>query len=419
MTAKQPIAIAFALCATTLAAQGTLTLDEARSTALAYHPVATDKQLYEEAAGMRASNVRSQWLPQTQVTAQGTYQSEVTSFDLSALGISGPSISPDQYRAGLELRQTLIDPGTIGDQRRIELTKGAAQSAQADVDLLKVSQRVDELYGGILLQEANLRILLARREEIEARRKRVASAVRAGASLQSNEEVLRAEGLSTDQRIVEARTSLVQLTQSLSVLMGRAVDTTTVFTLPPPPSTGGEGLRPEYRLFQHQTEIASLQGDLVRHRNLPRLNLFADGYYGRPGFNFLNNDFRPYGIAGVALSWNIAGYYTQKRELGVAGIEQRLVADRRRQFEMQQRIDLGREEAEITKLDQLVALDEEIVRSKESIVRSASSQLENGTITAQDYLTYQNARDLAMLDMELHRIRAVMARIDHRRTQGL
>jgi outer membrane protein TolC len=267
-----------------------ITLDQARQAALAYHPTAADKQHYLEAAELRASNVRSQWLPQVKAVAQGTYQSEVTEFDLSALGFPAITISPDQYKAGFEVQQNLLDLGTTRDQRELELTKGAAQAAQADVDLLKVGQRVDEIYGNILLQQANLRILRSRALEIGARQERVASAVRNGMSLQSNEEVLRAEGLVTQQRIVEARTNLVQLTQALGVLMGQAVDTAVTFTLPEPPPTDAAGRRPELRLFELQENASGLQAAMVRHKNQPRLGLFADGYYGRPGFNFLNNN---------------------------------------------------------------------------------------------------------------------------------
>ena len=73
---------------------------------------------------------------------------------------------------------------------------------------------------------------------------------------------------------------------------------------------------------------------------------------------------------------------------------------------------------EIAKLDRLAELDSAIVESKTFVRESASSQLENGVITAQDYVIYQNAQDQAKLNLELHRIQAVMARIDHQLTQG-
>ncbi|HEX2616998.1 MAG TPA: TolC family protein [Flavobacteriales bacterium] len=400
---------------------GSLTLEQARAAALAHYPVSMDKALYLEAGELAAKNVGSAWLPQVKGTARATYQSEVTEFDLSAFGLAPITISKDQYQAGLEVQQTLYEFGSTHARREMELTKAQAQAAQADVDLLKVRENIDHLYGNILLQQENLRILRSRANEIAARQSKVESAVRNGVSLKSNAEVLRSESLTTQQRIVEASTTLAQLTSTLGILMGQPVDTTMVFTLPASPAVtnGGADQRPERKLFTLQTTNTELLGALTKKKNLPQLYAFADGYYGRPGFNFLNNDLRTYAIVGVGLSWNIAGYYTQGRELRGHDIQKQLIDDKRQAFDLQQRSDLSRQELDIAKLDRLAALDEQIVESKTEIRTTAASQLENGVITAQDYVTYQNAQDQAKLDLELHRIQAVMARIDHERTLGL
>lgn len=400
---------------------GSLTLEQARAAALAHYPVSTDKALYLQAGELAAKNVSSAWIPQVKGTARATYQSEVTEFDLSAFGLPPITISKDQYQAGLEVEQTLYEFGTTHTRREMELTKAQGQAAQADVDLLKVRENVDHLYGNILLQQENLRILRSRANEIAARQSKVESAVRNGVSLKSNAEVLNAEALSTQQRIVEASTALAQLTSTLGILMGQPVDTTMTFPLPATPTltTSGTDQRPERQLFALQTSNTELLSSLTKKKNLPVLYAFANGYYGRPGFNFLNNDLRTYGIVGVGLSWNIAGYYTQGRELKEHDIQKQLIDDKRQAFDLQQRSELSKQELEIAKLDQLAALDERIVESKTAIRVTAASQLENGVITAQDYVTYQNAQDQAKLDLQLHRIQAVMARIDHERTLGL
>jgi outer membrane protein TolC len=405
-------------CALLAQAPGTLTLEQARAAALANHPVSTDKQLYLQAGEERARVAGEQWLPHVNAAAQATYQSEVTEFDLSALGFPAITISPDQYHAGFEVQQTLYEFGSTHAKRELERTKAQAQATQADVDLLGISARVDRIYGNILLQRENLRILRSRAAEIAARQSKVASAVRNGMSLKSNEEVLNAEALTTQQRIVEAQAGLVELAHALSVLMAQPVDTTTAFVLPTPPAPNAAGRRPELQLFSLQQAGSDLQAALVRKSHLPRITAFGNGYYGRPGYNFLNNDFRTYGIVGVGLTWDITGLATQGKSLRVLDIEQQLIQGKQRAFELQQRIDLDQEELEIAKLEKLAELDEAIVRSKTAVREAAASQLENGVITAQDYVTYQNAQDQAKLDLELHRIQAVMARIDHQRTQG-
>lgn len=401
-----------------LSAQTVVTLDQVRQAALANSPATTDKQLYLDAGTLRAKSVDNAWLPQVKAVAQGTYQSEVTEFDLSALGFPAITISKDQYHAGFEVQQTIYEFGATKAQRSIALTNAQAQAAQADVALLGVKRQVDQLYAGVLQQQAGLQILHSRAGDLAARLKQVSSAVRNGTSLRSNEEVLKAEALATEQQIVTAATSLAQTVSALSILTALPMDTGMTFALPEAPAPKTNGTRPELTAFGMQKSGAELQAKLLKKGNLPHLGAFGNGYYGRPGFNFLNNGFRVYGIVGAGLSWNIAGYYTQGKQLKENLIQQKLIEGRQRQFELQQATDLDKEEKEIAKLDRIAELDAGIVASKTFVREAAASQLANGVITAQDYVTYQNAQDQAKLNLELHRIQAVMARIDHQLTQG-
>lgn len=406
------------LPAAALAAQQTVTLDQLRQAALAHAPATTDQQLHLDAGELQAKNANSAWLPQVKAVAQGTYQSEVTEFDLSALGFPAITSSLDQYKAGLEVQQTIYEFGATKTRHDLALNQAQVQAAQSDVDLMNLTRRVDQLYANVLLQQANRQILRSRVGDLSARLKQVSSAVRNGVSLRSNEEVLKAEALGTQQQIVSTETAIAETVSALSTWTGLALDTAMTFALPDMPQEQGPGTRPEQRAFHLQQAGAELQAKLVKKGNLPHLAAFGDGYYGRPGFNFLNNDFRTYGIVGVGLNWNIAGYYTQSRQLKENAIQQQLIADRKRLFEQQQATDLDKEEKEIAKLDRLAELDSAIVESKTFVREAAASQLANGVITAQDYVTYQNAQDQAKLNLELHRIQAVMARIDHRLTQG-
>lgn len=406
------------LSASAISAQSTITLEQLREAALTNSPSTTDKQLYLAAGDLRAKSVNDAWLPQVKGVAQGTYQSEVTEFDLSALGFPNILISKDQYQMGFQVQQTIYEFGATHAQREIALTNAQAQAAQADVALLNVKRQVDQLYAGVLQQKAALKILRSRAGEIAARLDQVSSAVRNGVSLKSNEEVLKAEALATEQQIVTGETTLAQTVSALSILTALPMDTSMTFALPNAPAPMAAGTRPEITAFSLQQNGTELQAKLLKKGNLPHLGAFGNGYYGRPGFDFLNNNFRIYGIVGVGLSWNIAGYYTQGKQLKENLIQQSLIEGRKRQFQMQQATDLDKEEKEIVKLDRIAELDSGIVASKTFVREAASSQLENGVITAQDYVTYQNAQDQAKLNLELHRIQAVMARIDHQLTQG-
>lgn len=406
------------LSATGVSAQTTITLDQARQAALANSPNTTDRQLYLDAGTLRFKTIGDSWLPQVQGVAQATYQSEVTEFDLSSLGFPAIVISKDQYHAGFEVQQTIYEFGATQAQRQLALTNAQAQAAGSDVALLNVTRQVDKLYASVLQQQSGLQILRSRAADLNAQLAQVASAVRNGVSLKSNEEVLKAESLTTQQQIVTTETALAHTVSALSILTGLPMDTAQTFALPPPPAPMGMGTRPEQRAFALQQSGTGLQAKLIRKQNMPHLGAFGNGYYGRPGFDFLNNNFRSYAIVGLGLNWNIAGYYTQGKQLQVNVIQQKLIDERKRDFEIQQATDLDQEDKEIVKLDRLAELDSGIVASKTFVREAAASQLENGVITAQDYVIYQNAQDQAKLNLELHRIQAVMARIDHLLTQG-
>lgn len=418
MNRVRPLFLLLVLSVAPLSAQHTITLEQVRQAALANSPNTTDKQLFIEAGELRAKTVNNAWLPQVKGVAQGTYQSEVTEFDLSAMGFPAITISPDQYHAGFEVQQPIYEFGATKAKHDLELTTAQAQAARSDVDLLSVTQRVDKLYATLLLQRSGLEILRSRANDLHAQLEQVSSAVRNGVSLKSNEEVLKAESLTTQQQIVTSETGLAQTVSELSIWTGLTLDTTMTFVLPQAPAPAGMGQRPELRAFELQRSGLDVQAKLLKKGNLPHIAAFGNGYYGRPGFNFLNNDFRTYGIVGVGLNWNLAGYYTQGKQLQENTVQQKLIDDRKRMFELQLATDLEREAKEITKLDRLAELDSSIVESKTFVRKAAASQLENGVITAQDYVTYQNAQDQAKLNLELHRIQAVMARIAYQLTQG-
>ena len=121
------------LSASSVSAQTTITLDQARQAALANSPNTTDKQLYLDAGTLRAKAVGDSWLPQVKAVAEGTYQSEVTEFDLSALGFPAFIISKDQYHAGFEVQQTIYEFGATHAQRELALTNAQAQAASSRV----------------------------------------------------------------------------------------------------------------------------------------------------------------------------------------------------------------------------------------------------------------------------------------------
>ena len=176
--------------------------------------------------------------------------------------------------------------------------------------------------------------------------------------------------------------------------------------------------RPELRLFESQKVVLGVRRRLLTDVNLPHVSLFVQGGYGRPGLNLLDNDFKPYAIGGVRLSWNIAGLYTYRKQRRLLDLNARAVDVQRDAFLLETRMTLNRQQTEIDKLRRLIASDAEIIRLRERVKESARNQLAFGTATANDYIQYTNAEHRARLSMVLHELQLLWEVYNHRTTLG-
>lgn len=395
------------------AQDGALTLTQCQEMATGHYPVARQKEYYEHIARNNIEALNMSWFPQLTVQGQATYQSEVTELSLpSSPGMESIEIKPDNYNIGIEVRQSLYDFGRVSTQKLIEDKTAQVQIAQVDVELQKLHERINTLYGNILLQIENKNILHNRRTDLETSRKEMESAVRNGASVRSNLLIIESEILGTDQKLDEANANLQSLVTSLGLLIGRSLDTTTVFVLPETaPTLATEISRPELHLFESQKKLLEARDDLLTKKSLPALYAFGQGNYGRPGFNFLNMDFRLYGIAGVGLSWDVAGLYSHGQEQNVLHLNEQIIDTQRELFDLNLQTALLQQSEEITKYQKLVSKDRDIVEAKKEIREISSSQLNNGAITASEYVNRLDAENTASFQLKMHEIQLAMAKI--------
>ena len=397
-----------------------ITLPELQAKAKDYYPLLKQKDLHQQIGEVRAHESTAHLKPQVMAVGQGTYQSEVTKFDFPASGeFHAPIIKPDQYSLGLQVEQNLFDYGVAKTEKEIAISNSAAQAQQAEVQFVQVKERVNQLFGMIVMQQENRKIMDLRKNEIEAQRKKMQSAVDNGAALQSNYLVLESEYLQSEQRIEEIKANQQSNYKTLNTLTGLTIDSTYTFVLPEnKPLETLENIRPEYEMFRLQDYSLATQSDLIHKENLPRFSAFGQGYVGRPGYNFLNNDFRAYGMLGLSMKWNLSSYYTDDDRRSDLSLQQMLVDNNKQIFDINLKAALDEELDDISKLEKLLALDEKIVKAKTAIRNSSSSQLENGVITSSDYIIDLNAETQAQFSLHLHQIQLIMAKESYKTTLG-
>ena len=354
------------------------------------------------------------------MAGQATWQSTATRIPITLPGIDLPEISKDQYRLFAEAVQPLTGLLTVRDNVRLAQADAEAERSQVDVEMHGLKARVNSLFFGILALDEQVRLAGLLSDDLRAGISRADTAAKHGVAVRSTSDALRAELLTAEQRITELQSTRHTYVSMLALLTGREL--TNEVRLERPTEllavAGQEIRRPELSLFAAQQTAIGLRRRLLTDVNLPHVSLFVQGGYGRPGLNMLDNDFKPYALGGVRLSWNIAGLYTYRKQRRLLDLNARAVDVQRDAFLLETRMTLNRQQTEIDKLRRLIASDAEIIRLRERVKESARNQLQFGTATANDYIQYTNAEHRARLSMALHELQLLWEVYNHRTTLG-
>jgi len=176
--------------------------------------------------------------------------------------------------------------------------------------------------------------------------------------------------------------------------------------------------RPELQQFADRSVQLGLQQNLITSRNRPKTSLFIQGGYGRPALNLLKNQFDWYYVGGIRLNWNLGGLYTAKKERQLIDISQKNLQLQQETFLLNTRAELATQLAEIKKLRKMINTDLQIIDLRNQVREASKAQLENGVITASDYLREINASDQASQSRITHEIQLLQAIINYQNTSG-
>jgi len=395
-----------------------LSIDSCYALAKRNYPLVKQMALIEKTKDYSLDNASKGYLPQLNIAGQATYQSEVTSIPISLSGMNIQAMSKDQYKIYAELSQSLTDPFIIKQQKAIVEANGNSEKEKLAVELYKLKERINQLYFGVLIIDAQLQQVNLLRKDIDLGLKKTNAAIANGVSLKSNADMLQAELLKIEQRAIELKATRKGYTDMLSLFMNKLIDEQVSFQMPEFTNLSSTMNRPELKLFELQKKGFDAQQKLLSTRNLPKLSLFFQGGYGRPTLNVLNNEFGTYYIGGARFSWNMASFYTYKKEKQLLLINQHQIDLQKEVFLFNNQLLLKQQNSEVNKLQELLGSDQQIVALREKIKDTANVQLENGTITAIDYLNSLNAAEQAKQNLALHQIQLLMAQYTYQNTSG-
>ena len=401
------------------------TLDECQKAAEQNYPLIRQYDLIGKTTELTVANIGKGWLPQISASVQATLQSDVVSWPdqmktmMTGMGIEMKGLKKDQYRVGIDINQTVYDGGAISSQKAIAREQGKVEAAQTEVNIYNVRKRVNEMYFSLLL--LNDQILLNRdmEELLAGNERKLASMVKNGTAAESDLQSLKAERLNTLQRTTELESQKRMLQTMLSTFCGIEV---TAVGKPDARTSEGAGNRPEMRLFDSQLRLADMQEKALNSALMPKLGVFAQGFYGYPGYNMfedmMSHKWSWNGMIGARLTWNIGALYTRKNDKARLKLQRDMTETSREVFLFNNNLEQIQQNENISRYKRLMADDDEIISLRSAVRKAAESKLSHGIIDVNDLVREINAENAARLQQSMHEICMLKEIYDRQYTIG-
>ena len=399
------------------------TLEECWKAAEENYPLIRQYDLIEKTTHLTVANIQKGWLPQLTASAQATYQSDVTAWPddmktmMAGMGTDMKGLKKDQYRVGIDVQQTVYDGGAISSQQLIAQEQGKVKEAETGVTLYQVRRRVNDMYFALLMLDEQMLLNRDLQTLLAGNERKLEAMVKGGTAAESDWLNVKAERLNAVQQANSLESQKRMLTRMLSTFCGIEVKEA---RKPSPVASQREGLRPEMKLFDAQLSLADAQERGLNAALMPRLGVFAQGYYGYPGLNMfedmMHHQWSLNGIVGARLTWNIGALYTRKNDKAKIAWQRQLTESNREVFLFNNRLEQLQQQEEIGRYRKLMADDEEIIALRAAVRRAAESKLAHGIIDVNDLVREINQENAARVQQSMHEIEMLKEMYNHKFT---
>ena len=390
------------------------TLEECQQAAERNYPLIQQYDLINKTTELTVSNIQKGWLPQVSASAQATYQSDVVSFpdEMQALyqqmGINMKGLTKDQYKIGLDVQQTVFDGGAIRSQKEIARVQGQVQQAQNEVNIYNVRKRVNEMYFALLLIDEQIKLNTDLQELLAGNERKLESMKKNGTAAESDWHSVKAERLNVVQQGVNLQSQRQALVRMLSTFCGIEVKEATKPNGQWSMVNGQSNNRPELRAIDAQLRLADAQEKALNSALMPKLGVFAQGFYGYPGYNMfedmMSRKWSLNGMIGARLTWNIGALYTRKNDKAKIQLQRDMAENSRDVFLFNNNLEQIQQNENIARYQRLMSDDEEIISLRSSVRKAAESKLAHGIIDVNDLVKEINSENQARVQQAVHEI---------------
>ncbi len=347
-------------------------------------------------------------MPSVTFQALGTLQSENVQLDFPAQ-VPLPAIELPLYRVQAygEASYVLYDGGRLDATRALSEARIARQQGEVRVSSDAIRRQVQDLWFQALGLQQQQALIRSGLEVLQARIEAVKTAVAQGVVLESTLLELEAQRMQSESELERLQHRRAGLLATLAVLTGLPVDTATVLVWPAEPEIPQADFhqRADMQVWPLRQAELSARAQQLDPLQKPTVAAFAQAGLGTPNpLNFFDDNFSPYGLIGLRASWKPFDWGASRHQRDALSV-QALMLDQQRQQALQaleaQRAALIHQ---IEGWEVAIQRDRAILELRQRIAEEAALQLEQGVLTAADYLLRWQAAQTAALNLALHRL---------------
>ena len=396
-----------------------VTLERCVELARENYPLIQKYDLIAQTREIDLSDINKGWLPQIDVYGQGTVQNVVPSFPdaladmMSRTGVDMSGLGKLQYKVGIDLNQTIWDGGVSKSRREIARADNAASKAALDIQLYAIRERVENLFFGVLLIDEQIKQTQSTQALLQSNLDRLRAMKSNGTAMQSDIDMVEAQYLVISQQLIQAQSNSQSYRRMLGIFTGMDMSGLQLEKPEAKMPDNQTPNRPEMSMFDAQAMANTARMGNITSSLMPKIGLFAQAYYGYPGFDYfksmMNRNLSFNVLAGVKVSWNIGSFYTKKNSERRLQLAAETIAADRDVFLFNTSLQTQSQADRISELRDIMNEDSRIVELRSNVRKAAESQLENGVIDATALLTKITDENQARLTSSYQEIQLIQS----------
>jgi hypothetical protein len=424
---------------------GFITLDSCFSLLEKNYPASKKIELLQNEKRLAVDNVKKEYLPSFDISADLSYQSDVTTFPYNLREV-GFSVNPEvfggsgdafmiypeisdfiaqpvenhvHYGVNIDINQKIFDGGITRKKAVLTTADYDYQMCSVNVEVDKIKPVVAEMFFSIALIDGYIEQLTLAKEKLVSRREVVKIAVKNGAVLPTDLDLIDVEILKIEGSVSERKIQKKMAVRSLKQLLNVDIKETDSIVLPDIEiKTNAQLNRSELKLFEYSEEKLVAVDNLYANV-FPSITGYVRGGYGNPGMNLFSNKMHPYFIVGATINWKLWDWEKTKSEREIITIQRDKLALEKDAFKVGVNVSSNKYLDEIERYQMLLSKDSEIIKLMESISQSAESKYNNGGITFSEYYERVNAEMNSKIEQNTHNIMLIRAKANYLLNLGI